>query len=338
MNMRTARTAILMSVVASAAPLGGCAAEPAEDVGVDPAEVEGKADGAGLPDVPCATDPVLPAKGFAHTKSKLISLGIEHHRAFDVIAGSTDATQVLEGKLRYGVHDELEHEAVDVLACSAGTWVRIATTTTDDEGVFHLELRGAKRLKQGLRDLFVSVQGDRTGARFVALVAPTGTKLAVSDVDGTLTASEDAFPKSLVSGEAVALHAGAPAAFKRLRARGYTPVYVTARGDIFTNATRRWLVANGMPRGPMRLAAEAVTLPGQPTIDFKSDAFAELQDHGFAIGVGIGNRASDITAYTNAGVPAKSIFIKLPEFQSEIAAALTAGEAVGFASYDELAR
>ena len=39
----------------------------------------------------------------------------------------------------------------------------------------------------GLRDLYLSVVGDRTGARFVGLVAPSGTALAVSDVDGTLT-------------------------------------------------------------------------------------------------------------------------------------------------------
>lgn len=339
MMMPTTRAALLVSLLASAAPLVGCVVEPAEDVGEDPGESAGKADGStGLPDVRCASEPDLPRGAFVHTNSKVISLAEEHHRAFDLVAGSTDATQVLEGKLRYGLHDVLFDEEVDVLACSGGVWKTIATTVTDLDGVFHVELSGTKRLKRGLRDLYVSVQGDRTGARFVALVAPAGTKLAVSDVDGTLTESEDAFPKALVTGAPVALHAGAAAAFQRIRSRGFVPVYVTARGDIFTNKTRDWLVANGMPRGPMRLAADAVTLPGEPTVAFKSAAFAELADHGFAIGMGIGNRASDITAYTNAGVPARSIFIKLPEFEGEVADRIADGEAVGFPSYSAIAR
>ncbi|HEY6035269.1 MAG TPA: HAD family acid phosphatase, partial [Kofleriaceae bacterium] len=154
--------------------------------------------------------------------------------------------------------------------------------------------------------------------------------------DGTLTASENAFIETVVNGEQPAAQAGASAAFREAADRGYQPVYVTARGNQYTDATRQWLADQGFPRGPLRLATSFVTLPGGDTVDFKTNAITGIVAAGMQVAMGVGNRATDITAYANVGLAGSQIFIKLPEYQSEVQSALDASQAIGFAAYDEL--
>ncbi|MEO8550293.1 MAG: hypothetical protein ABI678_09970, partial [Kofleriaceae bacterium] len=182
----------------------------------------------------------------------------------------------------------------------------------------------------GLHDLYVSVVGDRSG---VAMLGYVGDAIAISDVDGTLTASESAVIETLVGGENPAAQSDAAAMFRNLAARGIQVVYLTARGNQYTEATRSWLASRGFPRGPLRLAPSFATLPGDATVAFKRAAISAL---GIAVVAAIGNRASDITAYTAAGVAADRIYIKLPEYQSEVQGALDAGEARGFNDYPAL--
>src|SRR5690606_5156374 len=116
---------------------------------------------------------------------------------------------------------------------------------------------------------------------------------------------------------------------------GASIVYVTARGDRFTQDTRDWFVAKGFPRGPVIMPASIITIPGEDTVAFKTAALARVA--GLQLEAGIGNRASDITAYTNAGLAADRVFIRLAEFADEFEAALDSGEATGFDHYADLA-
>ncbi|HEU0034622.1 MAG TPA: hypothetical protein VFQ53_28555 [Kofleriaceae bacterium] len=318
-----------------------CANAPVGDVGLDPDEAgdidAGKGDSAfGIPDVACADAPVTaPATAFRHTSSKLTAaLGDPRHRGVDLIASASAETQWIEGDASYGTFDKaLEDEDVDIYACRADAWQLVGSVRTDDEGQFALALGGDDRLPLGLRDMFVSVRGDRTGAKFLALVDHGGAALAVTDVDGTLTSSEAAFGGTIILGLDVGIHDGAPAAFGALADRGYQPVYLTARSRAWTEVTRQWLATKGMPRGPLRLAPHTV-LPGSATVDFKAGALTALT--GYELALGNGNRASDIEAYQRAGIPADRIFVKLPEFTLELQPHLDAGEAVGYEHYDEL--
>ncbi|HEX2690074.1 MAG TPA: hypothetical protein VHN14_25845, partial [Kofleriaceae bacterium] len=118
------------------------------------------------PDVRCAGAPDAGRAGdFRHFKNDLISaLGDPKHRGFDLVASAGATTQMLEGWISYTLVDKaLEDEDVDVFACRAGQWRRVGTARTDDEGHFALGLSGDDRLPIGMRDLFVSVVGDRTG-------------------------------------------------------------------------------------------------------------------------------------------------------------------------------
>lgn len=290
----------------------------------------------GVADVQCAGSPATgPARGFSSVRTSIITrFARPDHRGTDLVT-TTDGDQILRGKLGYGIADkDLEGEPVELFACTDGAWRRIGTARTNASGRFAYALHGADRLPAGLRDMYVSVVGDRSGARFLAYVAPRGTKLLVSDVDGTLTASESAFVKTVVYGANVAPHPGAAEALRKAAADGYQIVYLTARGDRFTDETRHWLGTHGFPRGPLRLAPSLIVKPGAATIAYKQRVLKGLA--GFQLAAGVGNRTSDVAAYTAAGIPPERIFVKLPEYSGELGRALTSGAAVGFGAYSPI--
>lgn len=328
--MRGLRTLALSTLFACAVEYEVTDSDPMlpPDVNVGTSAVE---------DIRCAGTPDAgPATSWRHTLSAYVAeTGSPHHRGLDLIAADDEPVQMLTGKITYGLTDkDLEDEDVELFACIDARWQPLGTARTTDDGTFALALTGDERLPVGMRDLYVSVAGDRSGAEFIGFVAPRGTKLVVSDVDGTLTASENAYPTALAIGGDVAAHEDAAAALMSVAVRDHNVIYITARGDRFTQDTRDWFAAKGFPRGPMRLPSAIITMPGEETVEYKTEAIESLA--AFDVRAGIGNRASDITAYTSAGLPADRIFIKLAEFEEEVRALLDASAATGFASYDEL--
>jgi threonine dehydratase len=87
----------------------------------------------------------------------------------------------------------------------------------------------------------------------------------------------------------------------------------------------------------LRLASALVTLPGDETVELKSELLDGLLATHLTVAVGLGNRASDVAAYRHAGLPAARILIKLPEFADEVTPHLTAGEATAVTRYTDLA-
>ncbi len=333
--MRITMASLLVSVLGTGA---GCATNPAP-VTVDPGEAgdgnNGKADGASsIPDVRCGDAPDAgDTVSFNHLSSKVIAaLGDPHHRGIDLIAAASAGTQAIAGEISYGPTDKaLEDENVDLFACRDNAWTALGSATTDDEGRFELDLSDDARLPIGMRDLYVSVAGDRTGVYFLGYVAPDGSALAISDVDGTLTTSEDVFFETITLGIEVDIWPSAADTFTAIANLGYQPVYVTARARRYTEDTRQWLADKGMPRGPLRLA-DGITLPGSDSAQFKIDTFAAL-DPNLVVGLGNGNRASDIQAYQTTSLTPDRIFVKLPEFMSELQPYLDSNQAVGVSDY-----
>lgn len=279
----------------------------------------------------CPAVPVARAGAFEHRRSAVLATMTPRHRGVDLIALETDPVQTLGGKLAYGPSDkDLEDEEVDILACVDHEWRLLGTTRTNGDGRFALTLEAQARLPAGMRDLYVHVPGDRSGARFLAYVAKLGESIVVTDVDGTITASEDAVWDTVLRGRDIPHQPSAPEALSRANR---IVVYVTARGDQYTDLTRDWLAAHGFPRGPLRLAPALVTLPGSRTIELKTRTLREL---GIPIYAGIGNRMTDIIAYTNAGVTPDRIFINLPEFIDEVKVELAKRAATAFDDYQEL--
>lgn len=289
---------------------------------------------AAVVDVRCAGAPNAgPKTGWLNQRSHLIDgIGDSHHRGVDLIAATDDAEQVISGRLTYGATDmDLERENVSLFACFDQEWKQIGSARTSDGGWFKLTLTGDARLPEGMRDVYASVDGDRTGARFLALVARRGTRVIATDIDGTLTASENAYPTALLLGRGVAAQDSSAATLMSAAMQRVVMVYVSARGNQFTQDTREWLAAKGFPRGPLVLASPLITLPGEDTAEFKTAALGRLD--GFDLVAGFGNRASDVTAYENVGLTPDRIFIKLPEFAGELADILAGRHAVGFYQY-----
>ena len=288
----------------------------------------------------CATFPRLRSRGFRHVTTSVASLAEDpRHRGDDLVVSSDAAEQVLTGTIAYGAIDKAaEDEDVEVYACGEGNWRRLGTTRSDGDGRFALTLVGASRLPTGLHELVLSVPADRTSAVITVYVAPPGTPIVVCDVDGTLTASENAIVGEVLWHGDVGARPGAAGALQELSARGYQPVYLTARSRTYTELTRRWLDTHGFPRGPMILQP-GLTLPGSAAVTAKTRALARLRATGLRIAVGIGNRASDVSAYATAGLSADRIWIEdTPAYAQEVRPLVERQRATSFVGYRELRR
>lgn len=280
----------------------------------------------------CATAPSEPATKFRRSLNRLYArLGKPRHRGVDLIAVESDETQTLAGKLAYTAADtDVVGEDVRLYACVDGAWRALGTATTDGDGRFSHVLRGEDRLPAGTRDLFAFVPGDGSGVRFLAYVARPGESVIVTDIDGTLTESENAVLRSVLFGDDIGSREHAPTA---LAAAKRTVIYVTSRGDQLTELTRTWLHRRGFPTGPLRLAPTTVTRPGARTVAYKAAVLRALK---IPIHAGIGNRRSDVLAYRAAGVPADRILIKRREFEHELADVFARRAAIGFDRYEHL--
>jgi phosphatidate phosphatase PAH1 len=286
-----------------------------------------------LDDTRCAAPPTVKAVGWRHTRSRLIAkTGSPNHRGIDLIATEDDATQTIEGKLAYGKIDkDIDKEDAELFACIGNTWRSLGIARTYDDGRLAMTLTGAARLPPGMRDMYIAALGDGSGGYFVAYVAPRGTKIVVTDVDGTISWSENSIIKQVIDRDRdIKTRPNAPKALAKLP---YPIVYTTARGDAFIHLTRRWLERHGFPRGLLRLSRGAFAKPGSSAIAYKTKTLKALT---IPIAAGIGNRKSDITAYTNIGLDGKRIFIHLPEYEKEVKSEIAAGKAIGFADYLQL--
>jgi hypothetical protein len=283
-------------------------------------------------DTRCAAPPAVKAQGFRHKRSRAIATGTTNHRGLDLIANEDDAEQYLAGKLAYGKFDkDIEDEDAEVFACIDNAWKSLGVHRTDDDGRFSLSLTGTARLPTGMRDLYIASLGDGSGAYFIGYVAPRGTKIVVTDVDGTISSSENSVIKQVASRDhEVGTRPNAPKALAQLP---YPIVYTTARGDVLIPITRAWLDRHGFPRGLLRLSKGLFAKPGSSAVAYKK---ATLKSLTIPIAAGIGNRKSDITAYSSIGLTGNQIFIHLPEYEKEVRKDIAAGKAIGFADYLQL--
>lgn len=257
-----------------------------------------------------------------------IALGAPNHRGRDLVL-NPGAPQTVIGKLGYGLTDkDLEDEEVDVFVqrdCASG-WEKLGTTlTTSDshqpavEGVeagsgrVFFEIPADKQLGPGLHRVRLVVAGDGSSTELLIDVVPRDTPVFVSDVDGTLTSTETAEYTALLTSATPGTHAGAPEAFRALAARGFRPIYVTARPDWLTQRTRDFLAERGYPRGIVHTSLSPVGAGfGAAASEFKKSELADLQRKGLALRWGFGNMTSDSDAYATAiSVPNQRVFFQI---------------------------
>ncbi|MFT3698005.1 MAG: hypothetical protein QM831_32995 [Kofleriaceae bacterium] len=276
----------------------------------------------------CQIVPVTGGK-FRHRGSRLAAkMGEPRHRGIDVATSAT-VDQELVAELGYTAADKaIEDEDVEFSVCDANRWRVLGRVRTDNDGRARLVLTGTARLPVGLHQLFAAA-ADHHGAGFIAYVAPPNASTFVTDIDGTLTASENGVVRAVILKADLDDQPGASAALRAL-ATTHQPIYLTARSHAYIEMTRSWLAAHGYPRGPI-LTAEHFTRPGK-AFEHKRRMLAALAAAGITPLIAIGNRASDVRAY--AAVP--RVFVKLPGYADEVAPLLNE-HVTTFTDYKELA-
>jgi len=240
-----------------------------------------------------------------------------NHRGRDLFV-SPGARQTIIAHFAYGITDTyLEDEDVDVFVqrdCASG-WEALGTATTttgsaphapvegvsDPGGRLYFEIPEARRLGPGRHRVRLVVQGDGSSTDLFIDVVPPKTRFFVSDVDGTLTSSENIEYAALLVGVTPATHSGAPEALRALAAKGYRPMYLTARPEWLVQRTRDFLEEHGFPPGIIHTTAwELGPVGNGGAAAFKTEELRMLAAKGLVPTFGFGNMPTDSQAYAAA--------------------------------------
>jgi hypothetical protein len=248
-----------------------------------------------------------------------VAVGSPHHRGRDLFI-NPGAPQTIIGKLAYGIIDkDLEDEEVDIFVqrdCGSA-WEKLGTSVTtgqngahpavegveDGGGRVYFEIPSNKRLGPGKHRVKLVVAGDGTSTELFIDVVPPKAPIFISDVDGTLTSSENIEFLKLLEGELPDTHPGAPEALRALAAKGYRPMYLTARPEWLVQRTRDFLDKHGFPPGIVHTSTTLLGAGfGASAATFKSGELAMLAKKGLVPAFGFGNKPSDSDAYGGANI------------------------------------
>jgi hypothetical protein len=280
--------------------------------------------------------PLGPRRPFKHKRSSLVAVAEPRHRGRDLFLRPGSPQWVI-AKFAYGPSDkDLEDEEIDVYllrGCGA-VWENLGTYRTSDEKRPHptvegIEDRGGRvyldlakvatggvpprPLDVGRHRVRLVVAGDGTGTDLFLEVLPSGARVAVTDVDGTLTESEAAVLAEFVNGKVTPVHPGAAETMRALASSGHYLFYLTARPEWLVEMTRVWLSQQGFPPGILHTTVGLTGAMGAPATDFKSTELAWLKASvGIVPSFGFGNKPTDVATYIAAGIPAaRSYYYRL---------------------------
>jgi hypothetical protein len=296
----------------------------------------GPPDGGGdTPPTECALRPAcdgLPPppggkRSWRHTTSSVTAaLGSPRHRGRDLFLLEGAQTWLI-AKFAYGTADkDIKDEDVDVWlqrGCS-GPWKKLGTfATTNDgdhatvEGVadtggriyVDLAKTGEPALPIGKHRVHFVVGGDLSTTDAFLEVVPKTARIAVTDMDGTLTTSEYAAWTDYVGLPPPDAHPGAADALTTLAKRGYYLFYLTARPEWLMPRTREWIPLRKFPPGLVHTTLGGTGAMGASATTFKTDELALLKTAtGIVPSFAFGNKDTDVAAFVNGKVPASGCY------------------------------
>lgn len=188
----------------------------------------------------------------------------------------------------------------------------LARGESDEEGRALYSL--TRSFPQGGSRLYLKVEPEGTCTLAGVFSFPQGTPVVITDIDGTLTASEGETFNQLADPLVLPDEfPDAPRMHRLYAEKGYTTIYLTARQDAYRHLTRVWLEAKGFPFGPL-ITAGPTPLVGDPAARYKATMVKRIKDEfQLEILAAYGNQESDARAYLEAGIPGNRIFM-LPPF------------------------
>ncbi|MCA9712201.1 MAG: phosphatidylinositol transfer protein [Myxococcales bacterium] len=257
-----------------------------------------------------------PTMDWEHLESSLVvASGAPRHRGRDMFYNPGD-TQWVMAKFAYGPTDwDLEDERVDLflLRGCEGDWEYLGPTFTTTEGN-HATVEGVEDtggrvyfqipmpLGVGRHRIHMVVRGDDTRADTYIEVVEPGTPIFLSDIDGTLTTDEWERLLDFLLDNIPDVNEGAPQALHALAAKGYRPMYLTARPEFLGNRTYEFVELRGLPPGIIHTTLTGTGALGGSAATYKTDELAALAARGLVPAYVFGNTDSDAQAYQNAGI------------------------------------
>lgn len=190
----------------------------------------------------------------------------------------------------------------------ASAWITLGKTTTGPEGDYKLEPTTAVVTEPG-RPVYSILEADGTCAEHYNIMLPAGSKFVLTDIDGTMTLSDEELFKQIDDGSYVPLqNESAEVLMTTWADKGYPIVYLTARPHEFRSETREWLAKEGFPVGAV-ITANSLVFDDSAREYKRAWANRMLGDYGWEVVAAYGNAESDIDAYEDAGISKDITFI-----------------------------
>lgn len=241
-----------------------------------------------------------------------------NHRGRDMFYVDGEAQWVLAKFADTGILDfDLHDEPVRIFlnrGC-AGEWEELGTAVTSDDGDnptvegvedtggrIYFKIPENKKLAPGRHRVHMIVEDDKSTADQYIDVLPIGAPIFVSDVDGTLTTSENEEFFDLLLGDIPDANAFAAEAFDLLVSKGYWPMYMTARPEFLYKRTREFVNTRNFPHGIVHTTLSKSGALGGEAVIYKTGELAMLAGKGLVPLFGFGNRESDAEAYDNGNI------------------------------------
>lgn len=186
-------------------------------------------------------------------------------------------------------------------------WQLVGRTQTDDDGVY--DLPDTHYVAPTGQPIYAVLEADGSCAEHYDFLLPSGSKVVVADIDGTLTLDDNELLMQLSDGAYTPkMMTAANTLLQTWAQKGYTVVYLTARPHAFRAESRQWLKQFDFPVGPVITTNVAGHADTYKTLWLKR----MVDNFGWQIVAAYGNADTDITAYENAGIPKDHTFIVGP--------------------------
>lgn len=198
----------------------------------------------------------------------------------------------------------------------AGEWTElgVAITTAEGEhptvqgvddsgGRVYFKIPQSKLLEPGRHRVHMIVEEYWNTADAIIDVVPQGAPFFVSDVDGTLTTSENAEAWDFLLGNMPDANPFAAEAFQILADKGYRAFYITARPEWLDRRTREFVDLRGFPAGLVHTTLTYTGGTGDTAAAYKTGEFALLKAKGLVPAFLFGNKDSDAKAFDTTMIP-----------------------------------
>lgn len=194
---------------------------------------------------------------------------------------------------------------------AAGDWATAGEVVTDAGGNYAFAFDTP--FDPGTTRVYAVFDAARRCYVHNVFVWPEGTQLVLTDIDGTLTLSdEELFAEMSDPSYDQEMNVNADLMMQTWADKGYRVVYLTARPGPFRQISRAWLDRHAFPEG-LLITADSLVFGESARIYKRSFITGAIEDGGWEFYAVHGNAESDIQAYEDAGIPKDRTFIIGPE-------------------------